>query len=130
MSETSNLRNKILQAEDIESEMVEVPQWGVTVEVRSMDARSRISMTQDVSEDGSVSMERLYPDMVIQTAHDPETGERIFGADDRDLLLSKSSAALDILATAAMRVSGMSPTSVDEAGKDSSSAVSEGSPSS
>lgn len=121
MSEQNDLRSRILSADDITSEMVEVPQWGVTVEVRSMDARSRILMTQDVSGDDGVSMERLYPDMVIQTAHDPATGERIFSADDRDALLAKSSAALDILATAAMRVSGMTPTSVDESGKDSSS---------
>ena len=127
MSEMNDLRSKILEAEDITSEMVEVPQWGVTVEVRSMDARSRILMTQDVSEDGGVSMERLYPDMVIQTAHDPATGERIFGADDRDALLGKSSAALDLLATAAMRVSGMTPGAVDEAGKDSSSTATDAS---
>lgn len=125
MSEISSLRSKILESDDITSEMVEVPQWGVTVEVRSMDARSRILMTQDVSEDGDVSMERLYPDMVIQTAHDPATGERIFEAADRDALLAKSSAALDILATAAMRVSGMAPGAVDEAGKGSSSAANE-----
>lgn len=130
MSEVSNLRNKILEAEDITSEMVEVPQWGVTVEVRSMDARSRILMTQDVSEDGNVSMERLYPDMVIKTAHDPETGERIFDDSDRDALLAKSSAALDILATAAMRVSGMSAGAVDAVGKDSSSMETEDSPTS
>ena len=129
MSDVSNLRNRILEAEDITSEMVDVPQWGVTVEVRSMDARSRILMTQDVSEDGGVSMERLYPDMVIQTAHDPATGERIFGPDDRDALLAKSSAALDILATAAMRVSGMTPDAVDAVGKSSSSTENDASPS-
>lgn len=130
MSEANSLRSRILEAEDITSEMVDVPQWGVTVEVRSMDARSRILMTQDVSDDGSVSMERLYPDMVIQTAHDPATGERIFGPDDRDALLAKSSAALDILATAAMRVSGMAPGAVDAVGKDSSSTESDDSPTS
>jgi hypothetical protein len=117
-----SLRDKILNADDIESELVEVPTWGVTVEVRSMDARSRTRLIKMASDDqGMVDMEVIYPEMVIMCSHDPETGERIFGDEDRNALMSKSSVPVELLALAAMRVSGMNSTAVDEAGKDSSS---------
>lgn len=116
-----SIRDQIIESSDIESEMVEVPAWGVTIEVRSMDGRTRLNMMSAVTDgDGLVEMTKLYPDMIIACAHDPETGERIFNENDRDLLLSKSAGALELVASASMRVSGMAAASVDESGKDSS----------
>ena len=123
-----SLRDKIFESIDIETETVEVPVWGVSIELRSMDGKTRIQMMQSVtSDDGQVEMLKLYPDIIIACAHDPETGERLFTEEDRDVLLSKSAGALEIVASAAMRVSGMATDSMDEAGKESSSTVTEGS---
>lgn len=114
-----SLRDKILNADDIESELIEVPTWDVTVEVRSMDARSRTRLIKMASnEQGMVDMEVIYPEMVMLCCYDPETGERIFGEEDRDALMSKSSVPVELLALAAMRVSGMNSTAVDDSGKD------------
>lgn len=114
-----SIRDQILNADDIESELVEIPAWGVSVEVRSMDGRSRtrlLKMTTD--SEGTVDMETLYPEMVILCSYDPSTGERVFEAGDRDALLSKSAGPLEMLALAAMRVSGMTGDALNTAGKD------------
>jgi hypothetical protein len=117
-----SLRDQILNADDIDSELVEIPAWGVTVEVRSMDGRARTRLLKmTTSGDGEVDMEKVFPEMVILCSHDPETGERIFTEDDRDAILAKAAGPVELLALAAMRVSGMSGTAIDEAGNDSSS---------
>lgn len=121
-----SIREQILNADDIETELVEVPAWGVTIEVRSMDGRSRTRLLKSAADnDGVVDMERMYPEMVILCSFDPETGERIFTADDVDALLSKAAGPLELIATTAMRVSGMTGDSVDVAGKDSPSITSD-----
>jgi len=126
-----SIREQILNADDIETELVEVPAWGVTVEVRSMDGRSRTRLLKSAADnDGVIDMERMYPEMVILCSFDPETGERIFTADDVDALLSKAAGPLELIATTAMRVSGMTGDAVDVAGKDSPSITSDDSSSS
>lgn len=121
-----SIREQILNADDIETELVEVPVWGVNIEVRSMDGRSRTRLLRNAaSSDGGVDMETLYPEMVIQCSFDPETGERIFNEDDADVLLAKAAGPLELVAMAAMRVSGMTGNAVEVAGKDSPSTESE-----
>lgn len=117
-----SIRDRILSADDIESEIVDVPQWGVKIEVRSMDGRSRARMLSQASLDnGSVNLESVYPDMVILCSFDPDTGERIFEPGDADALMSKAAGPIEQVAMAAMRVSGMAADSMDKAGNDSSS---------
>jgi len=112
-----SLREKILAAEDIESEMVEVPEWGVTVEVRGMNGadRSRILEAAASSEDGKVSVGSMYGETVIASTYDPETGERVFTSSDFDSLMAKSASAIDRLATVGMRMSAMDKEATDEA---------------
>lgn len=117
-----SIRDRIIEADDIETETIYVPQWDVTIEVRSMDGRARTRLLSSAAEnEGRLDLEQFYPEVVIRCAFDPETGERIFGDDDVDLLLSKASAPLEMLAQAALRVSGMAGDSLDAAGKDSPS---------
>ena len=53
-----SLRDKILAAEDIASELVEVPEWGCIIEVRGMNGadRSRILEAAASSEDGKIGI--------------------------------------------------------------------------
>jgi hypothetical protein len=123
-----SLRDQILAAEDIPSEKVTVPEWGVTVDVRGMTGaeRTRI-MDKAVDQQGGINLQFVYPEIVIATSFDNETGEQIFKPSDRDTLLSKSAVALDRLAQVGMRLSGFTQDSADEAGKDSSATAIEGS---
>jgi hypothetical protein len=107
--------------QDIPSETVDVPEWGVKVEVRGMTGaeRTRI-MDLAVDQKGGVNLQFVYPEIVIATSFDQESGEQIFGPKDRDALLAKSATALDRLASVGMRLSGFTQESADDAGKDSS----------
>lgn len=116
-----SIRDQILALQDIPSEIVNVPEWGVKVDVRGMTGaeRTRI-MDLAVDQKGGVNLQFVYPEIVIATSFDQETGEQIFSPKDRDALLAKSATALDRLASVGMRLSGFTQESADDAGKDSS----------
>ena len=118
----SSLRDAIRAADDLEKELVPIPEWGgVTVEVRSMSAGVRVRTLRSARAfDAETDAVAIYPSLVIECCFDPETGEKLFEAGDEEWLLEKSVAALERLATAAMRVSSLSAEAV-EAGKDDSS---------
>lgn len=102
-----SLRDQILAAKDIESELVEVPQWGVTVEVRGMTGRQRaLVLKESVDAKGKVDLQKLYPWLVIMSTFDPETSSPVFLAGDFDAVAEKSGAALEVIAQVAMRLSG------------------------
>ena len=117
----STLSQKIFATDDIESEIVEVTVWDVTVLVKSMTAKDRARMLSGAAaNNGNFNLEEILPDLVIQCTYDPETGERVFRDADRDALLAKSSAPIEQIANVAMRLSGLNDGVVDELGKDSS----------
>jgi hypothetical protein len=127
-----NLRDKILAAADIPSEVITIPEWSVDILVKGMSAGERLHL-QKVSYDqatGQVHMEKMYPDIVVSCCHDPESGEPIFTDADKDAILSKSSAAVEKIAEVGLRLSGLGKDSQDEAGKDSSNIPSDDSSSS
>ena len=116
----SNLSAKIFAATDIESELVEVEQWGVTLLVKSMTAKDRAMMISgSVEANGEFRLEEILPDLVIACSYDPDTDERVFLPSDRDALMEKSAAPIEKIATVAMRLSGLDENAVDEAGKGS-----------
>lgn len=116
----SDLRDRILAAADIPSEVVNVPEWGCDILVRGMSGADRASLLERaVSTDGTVSFSAFYPEVVIATAHDPVSEEPLFKDSDRDLLMQKSGAALDRVSTVGLRLSGMTDDSAKAAGKGS-----------
>lgn len=124
---TSNpLRDKILAIQDLESEVVSIPQWeDVKIEVRGLTGTQRARVLKDAMGEQGMDVYRFYPEVVIASAHDPDSGEPIFDASDIDALNSKSGAALEILAQTAIRLSGLGPKAVDEAAKNSSRTLSD-----
>lgn len=121
-----SLRDQILQSKDIPKELVEVPEWFCTVEVRGMTGaeRTRI-MDLAFDNNGVMNLQVVYPEIVIATSFDGETGEQIFSPSDRDALLSKSSIALDRVADVGMRLSGFTESVADAVGKVSSATLEE-----
>lgn len=126
-----SLRDQILAVKDISTETVEIPEWGLTVEVRGMTAaeRTRI-MNLAMKDGGDLDLQMVYPEIVIATTFDPESGMQVFEPSDRDALLGKAATAVDRIALVGMRLSGFTKEAADEAGKDSSETVTEGSSSS
>lgn len=108
----SDVRSKILNADDVQSEAVEVPEWGVTVSVRGMTGKERARFLQaTVNEDGKPQFDRIYPEILIactyHPADHPEAGTKVFEPTDRDVLNDKSSAPTERIAKVAMRLSGI-----------------------
>jgi uncharacterized Rossmann fold enzyme len=118
--QTADLRSRIFGIDDIPVEMVDVPEWGVTIEVRGMTGGDRAAIMQEIGESGSVDFTTFYPDVVIKTAYDPSTGVRIFSEGDRAAILTKAGLVVDRIASVGLRLSGMGgDKAVDEAGKPS-----------
>lgn len=115
----TSIRETIFATNDITSEKVEIKEWGVTVELRSMTALDRTRLQSNASKgDGKVDMTLFMSDVVIASTYDPETGLPVFEAKDRDAILSKNGAIVEKLAQKAMSMSGMEAESVDKAGAD------------
>lgn len=114
-----SLRDKILEAKDIQTEMVEVPEWDVTLEVRGMSGADRALIYEALSSDGGdINAAELFAETVIATAYDPETGARVFEKGDKTALMEKSAQAVDRAAKVGLRLSGMEgEASQDAAGK-------------
>lgn len=122
-----NLRDKILEAEDIPSEKITVPEWGVDLMIKGMTAGERVTLMQNAydSRTEQVNMSKVYPDVVVSCACDPDTGLPVFTDADKDVLMGKSSAAIEKIADVGLRLSGIGKDQQDAAGKDSSSTPSD-----
>lgn len=117
-----SLRDKIKSTPDSSSEVIEIPEWDVKLEVRSMTARVRARMLRDCvdPDDGTMDFEKLYPALLVACCYDPDSAEAVFGEADIEWINDKASGPVERLAQAGMRLSGLSREAVD-AGKGDSS---------
>lgn len=117
-----NLRDKILAANDIPTEKISVPEWKVDLLIKGMTAGERVTLMQNAydAKTEQVNLSKVYPDVVVSCACDPETGEHLFSDGDKDALMGKSSAAIEKIAEVGLRLSGIGKDNQDAAGKDSS----------
>ncbi len=98
----------ILQASDIATEEVAIPEWGGTVKVRGLTGAERNEYEQSVVDaDGRPCLTNATAKLVALGAVDCD-GQRIFSPQDVTALGAKSAAPLERVAAAIMRLSGMS----------------------
>jgi hypothetical protein len=102
------IRDTILAAQDIEQRVVDVPEWGVKLELRTPTVKERGELiTKFMRDEGTLDVVAMNPLLVVMCAHDPETGERVFGPDDVDMLFDKSAAVMERLGEIALELSGL-----------------------
>jgi len=111
-----SIRDTILGASDVPTELVEVPEWGTTVLIRGLTAGQMVDFYDRVAPDGNLNRRYFYPELVIACACDPETGQPVFEPADRDALLGKSAAAVQIVGQRAAALSGMAADSKESFG--------------
>ena len=122
----SNIKQKIRAAKDLAREIIDLPEWDVAIEVRSMSARQRAGFAAQIEEaqreDGVVQrIESLWRVVLLTCCFDPETGDPVFEDADIDWLMEeKSGVVIDRLSNACLEVSGLKEKAIDEAGKLSS----------
>jgi muramidase (phage lysozyme) len=116
-----SLRDKILAADDIPSEIVTIDEWDVDLLVRGMSAGGRITLMQNAYDQttGQVNMAAVYPDVVVSCVFDPESKDAVFSETDKTALMDKASGAIEQIANVALRLSGIGQDAQDAAGKDS-----------
>ena len=118
-----SLRDRILAADDMPFEDVEVPEWGETVRVRGLSSRERDTFEDEVLDDeGVADVENIRARLLVRTCLDPETGKRVFTNKDADALGDKSAQPMQRLWNVAKELSALTKADVDELVKNSKSA--------
>jgi len=107
----SDLRDKILAFDDRTHEVVNVPEWGVDVNVYTMTARDKTTIEKSFIKEGGIA-DNGYA-KIVQLCVCDDNGIRIFTDKDVELLQDKSSSAICRIAKVAMRLSKL--TDSDEA---------------
>lgn len=118
-------REEILGARDLRTELVEVPEWGGAVRIRTLTAAERDSYEQALMRrrGGRLEVEmrgarvRLVALCVVD-----EQGQRLFSDQDIEALEGRSAAAIDRIFTAALKLNGMAEGAIEEALGNSESA--------
>jgi hypothetical protein len=113
-----SIKETIQAAEDIHKKSVDMPEWGVTIEVRTMTARERANLFNScVDKKGNIIHDKFQAGVIIACCFDPESDAKLFGPADENMIMEKSAGAIERLANAAMNISGLSPESMVEAEK-------------
>lgn len=109
-------RDQILAAQDMSIERIDVEAWGGTVCVRMLSGRERDRFEQWVSSGAGQPRDNIRARLASLTICD-DAGQRVFTDDDVLALGDKSSAALDIVCAAAMRINGLDGNAFETAKK-------------
>lgn len=114
-------KDQILEASDLKTEAVDVPEWGGSVLVRTMTGKDREAFESSMLttlEDGTrkPNMDNMRAKLAALTMVD-DAGNLLFEVGDVDRLALKSAAALDRVFAAAQRINGMGEKAEDTAVK-------------
>ena len=119
-----SVRDKILAIQDdTPSEIVEVPEWGVSVLVRGFSLGAKDDFMASVldPETRKPNLKAFNAGVFVGTAYDPESGAKLFTEADIPVLKQKSAAAIQRIVDAGTRLSGLTDEAVEAAAKKSSS---------
>jgi hypothetical protein len=117
----AEIRDRIGKARPYSSRTIDVPEWDISVEIRSMTLGDRNEMAMSmVNADGtSKPMGLFYPAILIACTYDAE-GNKVFTDQDFGWIESLDAKTLDLIAEPALEMNGMknAPKKVEEeAGK-------------
>ena len=110
-------KEQIKTVSDLETQDIEVPEWGGTVRLKSLTGAERdrfeASVVQGQGRNTTVNMQNLRAKLVAQSAIG-EDGSPLFTEEDVKWLGEKSAKALNRLFNAAQSLSGLSESDVKE----------------
>lgn len=117
-----SLRDKILSVtNDTPSELVSISEWGVDVLVKGFTLGAKDDFLTSVydSETKKSDIKAFTVGVLVGTAYDPDTEERLFTEADVPVLKQKSAAAIQRIVDVGTRLSGLTDDAVEVAGKKS-----------
>jgi hypothetical protein len=114
-------REQILETDDRKYEVVECPEWGGAVRLRSITGAQRDSYEQSVMQtsgaDRKLNLRNARAKLIVLCAVDAD-GRSMFTADDLGALGRKNAAPIDRLFDACRKLAGMSAEDVDKLTED------------
>ena len=111
-------KSDILEAKDIESEVVKVPEWGGEVRVDGLSLADKDQWTDSIMSDGKVNMIGATARLCALCIRG-EDGKPLFTMKDITALSKKSAAALDRIFQVAQKLSGIGQDEIEETVKNS-----------
>jgi len=111
-------KEQIIAANDIESEVVQVPEWGGEVVVQGITLAEKDIWTDSIMNDGKANMDGASARLCILSMRG-EDNELLFGLEDVDELQKKSASAMDRVFQVAQRLSGIGQEDIEETVKNS-----------
>ena len=110
-------REEIFQKKDIQTETVNIPQWGGDVLVRGLTGKERDDFEQSIivtkGKKEQVDRSNARAKLCALSCVDEE-GNLLFKSNDIEALGKKSAGALDKIYEVASRLSGLSDTDMDD----------------
>lgn len=110
-------REKIFGAVDHRIEEVFVPEWGLTVRVRSLTAAERDDFEQSLIDQrgkrNKMDLRNARARLIVRTVVD-DKGELMFNEGDVGMLGTKNAAAVDRIFEVAQKLAGLSDDDMDE----------------
>lgn len=112
--DAQEVRNAILGAQDLPTEVVEVKEWNQKVTLRGLTAAERDDYMAAITDASGALQWRNASALLIVRSIVTESGERVFADADASLLGKKSSKAVASLFNVAMRLNGLSESDMEE----------------
>ena len=110
-------RDEILQADDLQSEQVAVPEWGGDVIISTLTGTDRDAYEAGIlTSEGKMDYRNLRAKLLARCIVD-ESGKRLFNESDVAALGKKSAAALDRCFSVASRLNAVSDSDLEELAK-------------
>ena len=107
-------KEQILDANDLRTEEVEVPEWGGTITVRTLTGVERDQLEASViGSTGEKNLANLRAKLVTLSVSDEE-GRRLFTMDEAAKLGDRAARAVDRVVAGAQRLSGFSKQDVED----------------
>lgn len=89
-------------------ESLEVEGWDATIELRPMSVAEKASLAVEDEDDLKADeAAMMLPRVIVFTAYDPESGDRLFTDEDLEWLKDQPSNVIETVALAGFRVSGV-----------------------
>ena len=111
-------RQDILKCDDIQSEVVQVPEWNGEVMVKGLTLAEKDQWTDSILVDGKASMTGATAKLCALCMRDDD-GVTLFTEEDIPALQAKSAQALDRVFQVAQRLSGIGQEDIEETVKNS-----------
>lgn len=113
-------KEQILSKKDLPLKEVEIPEWGGSVFVKTMNGQERDSFELSVIDEkhkGKMNLENIRAKLCAVCLCD-ENGERLFSDKEVFALSKKSASALSKIFQVAQELNGLSPESVEQIKED------------